>query len=273
MLTANIGGVEYDVDLSGAHDLAIENRLDGGGPRLFGGSGATETPYRSGGFIGSVAAGGSCNVTTMMITPHLDGTHTETVGHILDERHPVNRAIREVLVAASVVSVKPVEAPTAEDEWAEYAEPTDRLITKGLVEAALALCTDEFLDAVVVRTLPNEPSRQSQDYDDGGAAYFTAAAMTALVRRGVRHLVVDLPSIDRLNDDGRLICHRIFFGIEPNRRDDTEMCTITELAYIGSGVVDGSYLLNLQIPSFASEAAPSRPMLLRVRPRDDVNRT
>ncbi|MBK9767712.1 MAG: hypothetical protein IPP63_12210 [Chloracidobacterium sp.] len=39
--------------------------------------------------------------------------------------------------------------------------------------------------------------------------------------------------------------------------------TITELIYVPNEVSDGVYLLNLQIAPFATDAAPSRPMLLK----------
>jgi len=38
--------------------------------------------------------------------------------------------------------------------------------------------------------------------------------------------------------------------------------TITELIYVPNEVLDGAYLLNLQIAPFESDASPSRPLLL-----------
>jgi hypothetical protein len=40
--------------------------------------------------------------------------------------------------------------------------------------------------------------------------------------------------------------------------------SITELAWIAAAIPDGHYLLDLQIPAFLSDAAPSRPLLYAV---------
>jgi hypothetical protein len=40
--------------------------------------------------------------------------------------------------------------------------------------------------------------------------------------------------------------------------------TITELAYIPNSVEDGFYFLNIQIPHFVCDAAPSRLLLYKV---------
>jgi hypothetical protein len=39
---------------------------------------------------------------------------------------------------------------------------------------------------------------------------------------------------------------------------------VTELAWVPDSVPDGLYLLDLQVPAFASDAAPSRPVLYPV---------
>jgi arylformamidase len=78
--------------------------------------------------------------------------------------------------------------------------------------------------------------------------------------------VVDLPSIDRANDEGRLTGHRIFWGLPAGGRLASAAtrsdATITELAYIANEIPDGPYLLNLQVAPFVADAAPSRPILL-----------
>jgi hypothetical protein len=82
--------------------------------------------------------------------------------------------------------------------------------------------------------------------------------------------VLDLPSADRADDGGRLTAHRIFFGLPPGSRDAAAArrpgASITELAWIGPEVADGYYLLDLQIPPFVTDAAPSRPLLYPVEP-------
>ena len=70
--------------------------------------------------------------------------------------------------------------------------------------------------------------------------------------RGIEHLVVDLPSIDRGRDGGRLCGHRLFFGLPPGsvqREEATRpLCTITELAHFPDWLKDGPCGLQLQLP-------------------------
>jgi arylformamidase len=44
----------------------------------------------------------------------------------------------------------------------------------------------------------------------------------------------------------------------------TQNKTITEMIFVSEIIKDGSYLLNLQIPAFVSDAAPSRPILYKI---------
>lgn len=88
--------------------------------------------------------------------------------------------------------------------------------------------------------------------------------------RGIEHLVVDLPSVDRSQDEGRLTAHRIFFGLPPNSTDRNlatrAHCTITEFATFARSLQDGPCALQLQIPAFTGDAVPSRPVYLPLIP-------
>jgi hypothetical protein len=86
--------------------------------------------------------------------------------------------------------------------------------------------------------------------------------MQYIVSLGVTHLLVDIPSVDRLFDDGNLTAHNIFWDTKLKKyNQSTKSKTITEMIYVPDCISDGSYLLNLQIPAFLSDAAPSRPIL------------
>ncbi len=123
--------------------------------------------------------------------------------------------------------------------------------------------------AMIVRTLPNHAGRLTQSYRGGAPApYLSRQAARWLVEQGVEHLVLDLPSADRAEDHGRLTAHRIFFGLPAGGRHAREaerpQASITELAWVAPTIHDGWYLLDLQIPAFLADAAPSRPLLYPV---------
>lgn len=267
MLIIAIAGITYRIDHNTIFDLSIRQEFDERAPRLFGGGTASSSTYQSDSFVGSVADGGSCNVSTLRVAPHLHGTHTECAGHITRSRVAVCDAVPDVLVAATLVSVHPERAISVRDEWSGSTQADDHIVTEQVLRAALERRRPGFADALIVRTRPNRIEKKAADYDLRGAPYLSTAAMGFICDLGVRHLVLDLPSADRLDDGGELLCHHAFFQVSTGGDDGSRVRTdrtITELAYIDDAVSDGIYLLNLQVPPFATDAAPSRPLLLPV---------
>ena len=101
-----------------------------------------------------------------------------------------------------------------------------------------------------------------RDYMIDSPSFFSINAMKYLVGLGVQHLLIDTPSVDRLFDDGCLTAHNIFWETEGKKNNlETKNKTITEMIYVPDAINDGKYLLNLQIPAFLSDAAPSRPII------------
>ena len=113
-------------------------------------------------------------------------------------------------------------------------------------------------EGVIIRTLPNGIDKKARNYSGQNPAYLDSGAVQFLVENGCKHLVLDLPSVDRESDEGRLLGHKAFWTFPENPRME---CTITELAYIPTDVKDGLFLLNLQVAPFENDAAPSRPVL------------
>jgi kynurenine formamidase len=263
-----IDGRQFAVDLSRPADLALVLDFSGPQPRHFGAPRASSRPYETPdlGFRGSVERGESCNCEVISLIPHCNGTHTECVGHLTRERLDAWRVAPAGLLPALLLSVTP-EAPG--NEGSDPApQPEDRLITaRALAQAWPA--TPAFVPrAVVIRTLPNSEDKRGRDYTGEIPPYLSQEAAALLVDRGVLHLVVDVPSIDRAHDEGRLTAHRLFFGLPPDavqlnaaRRD---AATITELAFVPDSVADGAYLLELQVPALSGDAVPSRPLLYTV---------
>ena len=149
--------------------------------------------------------------------------------------------------------------------------PADRVITPAALREAIGNATLSDYQALVVRTLPNDASKLTCNYDAGPMPpYFTIEAMHHIVEYGIDTLVVDLPSIDRAQDGGKLAAHRAFWGMPAGSTSAQTAtrphATITEMAFIDDAVADGSYLLNLQVAPFVIDAAPSRPILLPLSP-------
>jgi kynurenine formamidase len=269
-LLVEIAGRRWRASAAG-HDLSLPLTFDGEQPSFFGASPASARSLVAGSFKGDVREGSSCNCSSYSLTPHCNGTHTECVGHITTERVSVRDVAPQAPKPALLLSVRPVVADTASETSDPAPQDGDMLITRRALQESLGSRRLEDFPALVVRTLPNDSSKRARNYDQPPPApYFTADAMRWIVEHGVDTLVVDLPSLDRSDDGGRLTAHRVFWGLRPGATSAAAAtrghATVTELAFVDDTVEDGSYLLNLQIAPFVADAAPSRPILLPLMP-------
>ncbi|HTW38319.1 MAG TPA: cyclase family protein [Steroidobacteraceae bacterium] len=254
---------EYLVDLDRPVSLASELSFSAEDPRYFGAPAASSQPLAIAGFSGSVAAGASCNCSTVSLTPHCNGTHTECVGHLTTQPLDAFRVVPPGLLPAVLVSVAPENAACAGETSLPQPRAQDALITQRLLARAWSAAQPRAaapVCALVIRTLPDRDARR-----DAVPPYLSKEAVLWIVECGIEHLVVELPSVDRLEDDGLLTAHRVFFGLPAGARDLGEArrpgCTITELACVPGTLHDGEYLLELQVPAIAGDAVPSRPLL------------
>ncbi len=256
---------ELAIDLAAAVDLAIPLDLHGAQPRHFGAPAASAQPLELAGFTGAVAQGASCNCEVVTLIPHCNGTHTECVAHLTREPLDAYRVAPAGLIPALLVSVTPAAAGDTREGTVPAPNAQDLLVTRRALQDAWPAHAPFAARALVVRTLPNPESKRQRDYTGQNAAYLSREAAQLLVERGIEHLVVDLPSIDREHDEGQLTAHHIFFGL---RAGVTQLqaatrahATVTELAYVPEALADGAYLLELQVPALSGDAVPSRPLL------------
>jgi len=263
MITSiQLNGQALRFDPSKPIDISIPLNFNGPQPNAYGVEPATASPCKAGDLVGDTRRGGSCNFEEYKFIAHCNGTHTECVGHITNERISVRDSLREVFIAATLVTVAPSYAKDTDESYSVAIDPADRLITRRELESSDAAT---YVDALIIRTLPNDDRKLTRNYTDNMPPYFTSDAMNFIVDLGFKHLLVDLPSIDRLYDEGKLSNHRIFWNVGEDsfeRNSNTRKnSTITEMIYTPNAIEDGLYLLNLQIAPFASDASPSRPVL------------
>jgi len=263
-------GRRLSADLGDPLSIAIPLDFGGPQPSCFDAPSATARPFRSGAFVGDTRAGGSCNCELLSLAPHCNGTHTECVGHVTDERIAVSDRLRGGLALALLVSLQPVPAGAAAEDSDPPPAADDLLVTARALAEATARHPGPAPQALVLRTLPNPSTRLHRRYEGPAPApYLSRQAAQWMVEQGILHLVLDLPSADRADDHGRLTAHRVFFGLPAGSRHAPDaarpQASITELAWVAPTIRDGWYLLDLQIPAFLADAAPSRPLLYPVR--------
>ena len=187
--------------------------------------------------------GAAVNFNSIQFNPHSHITHTECVGHITKEVHSVNKNLSQFFFFAEVITV----APESKDR--------DEVISKKQLQLALG---NKKREAIVIRTLPNVKDKKGRRYSNTNPPYLLEEAAIYLREKGIQHLLIDLPSVDREKDEGLLLSHNAFWNTKGEIRLDA---TITEFIYVPNSVKDGMYFLNLMIAPFENDATPSKPIL------------
>ncbi len=202
------------------------------------------SPVTADNFVGKVSEGGSVNFNNICFNPHGNGTHTECVGHITPEFYSINDCLTQFHFHALLISITPTKLKG------------DHIITYEQIQEKLA--SHHFIDALIIRTLPNDIEKTTKNWSDTNWAYLSESAMTLIREHGINHLLIDTPSVDKEQDEGKLLAHKAFWNYPHVPRKNA---TITEMIFIPNNIKDGLYLLNLQINSIKNDASPSKPVL------------
>lgn len=234
-----IGSSKYAFDSTQAFDISIPLDFKENQVNFF------EVPKASSRIIHS----GGCVVKEYTLIPHCHGTHTECVGHIVHDAPPMPEVLKETLIPATLITVS----------------PENFQITKKMLSFSK---TQSFLKGLIIRTLPNDDSKLRKKYSEG-VPFISLEAMKEVVALGVEHLLVDFPSLDPTHDEGKLLAHRLFWNLPETGHRLTDNAqtfkTVTELIYVPNSVLDGPYLLQLNIPNFQTDAVPSRPRVYPIK--------
>lgn len=202
-----------------------------------------------GSFIGSVAEGGTVNYAKINFTPHGNGTHTECIGHITDDpTHTIASVHKRSFFKAQIISIRP------------RVFDGDAIIT--LNDLMQYYDRDFKAEALIIRSLPNDYNIKAQaQYSGTNPPYLEPACGEWFAKKNVKHLVVDLPSVDEEVDGGALSVHRGFWASESEspRLD----ATITELAFVPQSLPDGNCLLQIAWPNWFFDCAPSSLLVYR----------
>lgn len=263
-----INNSEYRINTREGIDISIPLIFNGEQPNIYDVNKASSKAFESKEFIGDTRLGGSCNFEEYKLIPHCNGTHTECVGHISDERIYINESLKEQLIPSILITLSPVNANETGDNYSPHKVKVDRLITKRSIEHALGSYNPDFIESLIIRTTPNDDSKKSRRYSKNPPPYFSIDAMKLVKELNVKHLLVDIPSVDRARDEGRMTVHHMFWNVSQGShevdKENHSLNTITEMIYVPDSVADGNYLLNLQIAPFTADASPSRPIIYKL---------
>ncbi|MFV5691044.1 cyclase family protein [Flavobacterium sp. LT1R49] len=248
----------FEVDLSKPIDISIPLTNTDENPIAWYIEKPVIEPVVFGEWIGKVSEGkSSTNFNNIFFNPHGHGTHTECLGHITREFYSINQSLKQFFFLAELISVVPER------------QGEDLVITLDSITTALDVTLKLGIprEAIVIRTIPNLESKKQLKYSNTNPPYLAAAAARFIRESGIKHLLIDLPSVDKEHDEGKLLAHKAFWNVTNinNLNADARLdCTITEMIFVPNEVKDGSYLLNLQIAPFENDASPSKPILYKI---------
>ena len=247
----------FEIDLSKPIDISIPLSNTDANPIAWYIEKPTIEPVKFGNWIGKVSEGSSTNFNNIFFNPHGHGTHTECLGHITREFFSINQCLKQFFFTAELISIEPESLGV------------DLVITKESISNALDVTFKLGIprEALIIRTLPNSETKKHKNYSKTNPPYLLEEAATFIRESGIKHLLIDLPSVDREEDEGRLLAHKAFWNVKDinNLNEDARLdCTITEMIFVDDSVKDGSYILNLQMAPFENDASPSKPVLFKI---------
>lgn len=242
----DINTKKYTVDLSKPLDISMPIRGSKDNANAWYIDEPKIEPAQIGEWTASVKKGASINFNNIQFNPHAHGTHTECVGHITEKFYSINKSLKQFFFKAELITVAPEKIGE------------DYVISKSQLKFLLKQRKPE---ALVIRTMPNTKDKLSRQYSNTNWPYLTEDAAEFIKKIGVQHLLVDLPSVDKEKDEGKLLAHKAFWDVEGKIRKNA---TITEFVYVKNKINDGKYILNLQIASFENDATPSKPILYKI---------
>ena len=255
--TFTIGAQQYEVDFSKPIDLSFPLNHGSNNPKCFFAPDPHFEPVRTDTFVGSTQEGSPVNFYNVFFNPHGSGTHTECVGHISKEQNHIGQCLTSFVFVAQLLHLEP-----------KVKKNGDSLITKKLLENFLPKDdqkkrNSDGVKALIISTSIHGEKRKSLNFSGMNPTYISPKAMEYVRSLDFEHLLVDFPSVDREEDEGKLSAHKIFWSY-PDKT--LKKCTITELIFVPKGIKAGLYLLNMQVPNFSLDAAPSRPVIYNLNP-------
>ncbi|AOC94374.1 Kynurenine formamidase [Flavobacterium anhuiense] len=242
----------FEIDLSKPIDISIPLTNTDENPIAWYIEKPSIEPVIFGDWIGKVSEGkSSTNFNNIFFNPHGHGTHTECLGHITNDFYSINQSLKQFFFFAKLITVEPEKIGE------------DFVITK---EQIASLITEKT-EALIIRTLPNQLEKKSRKYSNTNPPYLSEDAAIFIRESEIQHLLIDLPSVDKEHDEGKLLAHKAFWNVKDTHNlnpDARFSATITEMIYVSDEIEDGDYILNLQIASFENDASPSKPILYKI---------
>ncbi len=193
---------KYQIDLSKPIDISIPLSNTDENPIAWYIEKPKIEPVVFGNWIGKVSEGSSTNFNNIFFNPHGHGTHTECLGHITREFYSINQCLKQFFFTAELISITPENING------------DLVITLKCISTALDVTKGRNTEAIITRTVPNLESKKHKNYSKTNPPYLSEEAAIFIREIGIQHLLIDLPSVDREEDEGKLLAHKAFWNVK-----------------------------------------------------------
>ena len=202
---------DYKINTKQSIDISIPYNFNGAQPNFYDVNPGKLSPFKFAETSYSVANGAGCNVPEISMNIHCTGTHTECVGHLLEKNGSVSECIQDLYMPTVLLTVRPKLFSECSDGYHVAVKGDEKVISKESIEVSYKKHKLNNPLSMIIRTLPNPKEKQFYSFTENYPPFFTNDSLIFLSNK-IQHLVVDIPSIDRMEDDGILGNHRIFWS-------------------------------------------------------------
>ena len=100
IIKASHNNQDYRIDTKQSIDISIPYNFNGAQPNFYDVNPGESIPFKSGEKSYSVADGAGCNIPEISMNIHCTGTHTEYVGHLLENPGDIGMVLKDIFIPA-----------------------------------------------------------------------------------------------------------------------------------------------------------------------------
>ena len=89
---------KYKIDFNRQYDISIPVDFNGKQPNFYNVNKADMKPLQTDSVLWSVSEKAPCNVPEIALNIHCNGTHTESVGHLLSSKNNIGEIVKDIFI-------------------------------------------------------------------------------------------------------------------------------------------------------------------------------
>ena len=151
---------EYTIDTASTVDISIPYNFNGDQPNFYDVEKGKLSHLKTGTDLWSVADGAGCNVPEISMNIHCSGTHTESVGHLLENSGDIGSMLKDGLLPTALITVSPESFQDTNEEYHCTINGNESVITATSIKLQFNKFKNHHPHALIIRTLPNKDEKK-----------------------------------------------------------------------------------------------------------------